>query len=56
MHQRIVMLSCHTVIAAIEASVAMADSGIIDWVNEIHSKSGSECESWNARTIVISRD
>lgn len=40
-----VMLSCHTIVAAIEASVAMTYSGVIGWVNGIHSKCEYECET-----------
>ena len=42
------MTSWHTVVAAIEMSVAMAYSGVSGWVNGIHGKDDLEGEICNA--------
>lgn len=46
------MSSWHTVIAAIKMSVAMAYSGVVDWVNWIHGK-WFEIETCRVRTVIV---
>ena len=35
---------CHTVVAAIEINVAMAHSGIVDWIDGFHDEKITEKE------------